>query len=115
MRTASCKAKGRRLAQLVKQRLVEVLGIPPADIFVTSSSVTGEDIGLSPLARATFPFTVECKNQEKLNVWEALKQAEGHTLKSPYTPLVIFSRNHSKTYAVVEFDALLKLVKDAHG
>ena len=37
---------------------------------------SGEDILLSPAARKLFPFSVECKNQEKLNIWSSLEQAE---------------------------------------
>ena len=35
---------------------------------------SGEDIQLSPAARKLIPFAFECKNQEKLNIWESLKQ-----------------------------------------
>ena len=37
---------------------------------------SGEDIKLSPAARKLIPYSFECKNQEKLNIWEALSQAE---------------------------------------
>ncbi len=36
----------------------------------------GEDIMLSAKARNMFPYSVECKNQETLNVWKAFEQAE---------------------------------------
>jgi len=57
-----------------------------------------------------FPFSVECKNQEKLNIWSSLEQAEINSGK--HAPLVIFKRNRSKTYAVLEFDKLLELLNE---
>jgi hypothetical protein len=71
---------------------------------------SGEDILLSPAARRLFPFSVECKNQEKLNIWGALEQAEENS--GNHTPLVIFKRNRSKTYTVLEFDKLLELLDE---
>jgi hypothetical protein len=53
---------------------------------------------------------VECKNQEKLNIWSSLEQAEENS--GNHSPLVIFKRNRSKTYAVLEFDELLKLLNE---
>ena len=32
---------------------------------------SGEDIKMARAAREKFPFSIECKNVEKLNVWEA--------------------------------------------
>ena len=53
---------------------------------------------------------MECKNQEKLNIWGALEQAEENS--GDHAPLVIFKRNRSKTYAVLEFDKLLELLNE---
>ena len=69
---------------------------------------SGEDILLSPVARKLFPFSVECKNQERLSIWDALTQAEDNSGK--HVPLLIFKKNRSKTYAVLEFEELLKLL-----
>jgi hypothetical protein len=71
---------------------------------------SGEDILLSPAARKLFPFSVECKNQEKLNVWSSLEQTETNAGK--HTPLLIFKRNRSKTYAVLQLDDLMKMLDD---
>ena len=71
---------------------------------------SGEDVLLSPAARKLFPFSVECKNQEKLNIWSALEQTENNS--NNHVPLLIFKRNRTKTYAVLEFDKLLELLSD---
>lgn len=109
MKPQSAKAKGRRLAKEIKKKLLarfRHLQIKEDDIQVTPSGCPGEDLLLSPAARALFPFSIECKNREKLNIWEAIRQAGKNNRKHP--PMVIFSKNREKTYAVIEFDELLK-------
>jgi hypothetical protein len=110
MKTSSAKAKGRRFAQEVKDLLLKAAtSLEEDDIVVTSSGDTGEDLKLSPHARDVYPVSIECKNQEKLNVWEALKQAE--TNAGIYTPVLFFKRNRSKAYAVVSAETLVNLVR----
>lgn len=112
MKTSSAKAKGRRCASLARETLLRHASVlEPGDINVTSSGVTGPDLILSPLAKRIFPFAIECKNVEKLNVWEALKQAESHVHDNGLgsVPVLIFSRNHSRTYIAMELEAFLKL------
>lgn len=111
MKTQSCKAKGRKLQQRVRDLILENFeDLEQDDVRSTSMGAGGEDVLLSPKARKYFPFSIECKNQESLGIWKALKQATDNSGK--YTPLLIFKRNHSKTYACLEFDDLMKLVKN---
>ena len=56
-------------------------------------------------ARQVFPYSVECKNVE-LNIWAALDQATANC--GDATPIVIFRRNRSATYAVVPWDHFLQ-------
>ena len=70
---------------------------------------SGEDIQLSPAARKLIPYSFECKNHEKLNIWSALEQAEEYAHKG--TPVVVFKRNRSKTYAVIELKEFVDLIK----
>jgi len=109
MKTSSAKAKGRRAAQKAKQMMLDAVPeLEDDDIIVTSSGTTGEDLMLSPHARSYLPFTVECKNVEKLNIWQAYAQACTHS--KDYVPLVVFKRNHSKLLCTLEFEELLKLI-----
>ncbi len=112
-KTRSAKAKGRRLQNQVRDLLLEKFNskLEPDDIRSQIMGMSGEDIVLSPAARKLFPFSVECKNQEKLNIWSSLEQAENNS--GNHTPLVIFKRNRTKTYAVLEFDKLLKLLNES--
>ena len=112
MKLRSAKNKGKRLQNKVRDIILEKFdSLEPDDVRSITMGDSGEDILLSPAARRLFPFSVECKNQEKLNIWEALDQAEGNSGK--HTPLVIFKRNRSKTYAVLEFKELLKLLDES--
>ena len=112
MKPRSAKNKGKRLQNKIRDLILEKFNtkLEPDDVRSITMGDSGEDILLSPAARRLFPFSVECKNQEKLNIWSSLEQAEGNSGNHP--PLVIFKRNRSKTYAVLEFDELLKLLNE---
>jgi hypothetical protein len=112
MKPRSAKNKGKRLQNKVRDLILEKFNskLEPDDVRSITMGDSGEDILLSPAARRLFPFSVECKNQEKLNIWSSLEQAEGNSGNHP--PLVIFKRNRSKTYAVLEFEELLKLLNE---
>ena len=110
MKPRSAKNKGKRLQNKVRDIILEKFDkLEPDDVRSITMGDSGEDILLSPAARRLFPFSVECKNQEKLNIWSALEQAEENS--GDHSPLVIFKRNRTKTYAVLEFDKLLELLK----
>ena len=111
MKPRSAKNKGKRLQNKVRALILEKFDtLEPDDVRSITMGDSGEDILLSPAARRLFPFSVECKNQEKLNIWSALEQAGENS--GNHSPLVIFKRNRSKTYAVLEFDKLLKLLDE---
>ena len=112
MKPRSAKNKGKRLQNKIRDLILEKFDIlEPDDVRSITMGDSGEDILLSPAARKVFPFSVECKNQEKLNIWGALEQAEENS--GNHTPLVIFKRNRSKTYAVLEFNQLLELLSES--
>jgi len=70
--------------------------------------MTGEDIVLSHEATKCIPFSFECKNQERLAIWQHLEQAEGNS--EGRDPVLVIKRNRSKVYAVIEFDLFLNLI-----
>ena len=114
MKTQSAKAKGRRLQQEVRALLVESFHqLLPDDIRSTGMGQSGEDIQLSPLARQHIPFSFECKNQEKLNIWQAINQAEDNA--GGHDPAVVFKRNRTKTYVAIPFDTFVDLIKKVNG
>ena len=111
MKTRSAKNKGKRLQNTVRDILLETFkdDLEPDDIRSQIMGMSGEDIVLSPAARKLIPYSIECKNQEKLNIWSSLEQAEGNSKES--TPVLVFKRNRSKTYAAVELKEFIKLIK----
>ena len=106
--TSSRKAKGRRLQNKVRDLILEKFNLHPDDVRSAIMGESGEDIKLSNSARSKFPFSVECKAQEKLNIWDSLKQAEDNS--NSHTPILIFKRNRSKTYVTLSLEDFLDLL-----
>ena len=109
MKPQSCKAKGRRLQQKIVDDILKAFPhLKDDDVFSTSMGCGGEDVKMSPATRNLLPLSIEAKNQEKLNVWEAYSQAESNCPQN-ITPCVIFKKNNTKTYAMISWDTLLSL------
>jgi hypothetical protein len=70
-------------------------------------------LGLSQVARQLFPYAVECKNQEKLDLWQAIEQAQINADLEKLMPLLVIKRARSKTYAVLEIHDFMKLAKSS--
>lgn len=117
MKTRSAKSKGRRLQQQVKQVILENFpALEEGDVKVAIMGESGTDIKLSPFARQFFAYSVECKNVEKLNIWQALAQAEENTAAGT-SPLLIFSRNRlPEPYVSMKLSDFMSLVskRDLH-
>ena len=110
MRTQSAKAKGRRLQQWVVQQLIETFDIHPEDIKSCSMGAGGEDVQMARSAREKFPYSVECKNVERLNVWDAYDQAKANS--GNYEPIVIKKKNGKKPLAIVDAEHFINLNKE---
>ena len=109
MKAKSAKAKGRKLQNLVVEELRKTYPeLEDDDIKAQIMGVSGEDVVLSPLAKRLIGLSFECKNQERLNLWDSLSQAE--TNAENRTPVLVFKRNRSKTYAAIPFDFLIELL-----
>ena len=107
----SAKQKGRRgQTELRVKLLQEFPELEPDDIKCAIGSENGTDIKLSPAAKRLIPYSFEVKYQEKINIWSSLQQAEDNT-KPNTEPVLVFKRNRSKTYAVIELDTFLGLIK----
>ena len=110
MRPQSAKAKGRRLQQQFRELLIEELGIHPEDIESRSMGAGGEDLIMARAAREKFPYSIECKNVEKLIVCEAYKQASQNS--KDYEPLVVMKKNNHKTLVVLDAESFVKIFKN---
>ena len=120
MNPKSGKAKGRRLQNYVRDKLREIYiknwtklpRLREDDIKSQTMGMGGEDIVLSPTARDIIPYSFECKNKERLNVWQSIEQCEDNCNGS--IPVVVFKRNQSKVYAIMEFDEWLTIAQTYH-
>ena len=110
MKTQSAKAKGRKLQQWMRDSLIDILGIHPEDIDSASMGAGGEDVIMARVARKKFPYSVECKNQQAVNVWKSYQQAESKCGK--YEPLLVIKRNRTKPLVLVDAEHFINLFKD---
>lgn len=110
MRPQSAKAKGRLLQKWVREKLIEALDIHPEDIESRSMGAGGEDLIMSRAARKKFPMSVECKNVEKLNIWDAYEQASANS--GDYEPIVVMKKNGKKPLVVVDAEYYIQLFKE---
>ena len=107
VKTQSAKAKGRRLQQWVRDLLIEKLDIHPEDIESRSMGAGGEDLIMARAARQRFPYSIECKNQESINVWKSYEQAQENS--KDYEPVVVLKRNNTKPLVLVDAEYFVKL------
>ncbi len=118
MKPKSAKAKGRNLQNLVRNKLrhifvdlwTKIPSLEYDDIKSQTMGMGGEDIVLSPLAKKFIPYSFECKNTERLNLWKSLEQCEGNS--EDRSPVLVIKKNRSKVYAVIEFDEFIELIKE---
>jgi len=107
MKTSSAKQKGRKLQQWVRDKLIEELGVHPEDIESRSMGAGGEDLIMARAARKKFPYSIECKNQEAVNVWKSYEQAKENS--GDYEPIVVLKRNNTKPLVLVDADYFVRL------
>ena len=110
MKTQSAKAKGRKLQQWFTKLLVDVLGMDEEDMESRPMGSQGEDIIMGKLSRSRFPYSIECKNQEAVNIWKAYDQAQDNC--NGYEPLVVIKRNRSKPLVLVDAEHFVGLFKE---
>ena len=99
MKPQSAKAKGRKLQQWVRNQLIEQLDVHPEDIESRSMGAGGEDLIMAREKRKKFPYSIECKNQEKLNVWDAYEQASSNS--GNHEPIVFIKKNGKEPLVVL--------------
>lgn len=125
MKTSSAKGKGRQLQKDVVMNLRHhyqydigysadgyhiSTNCYDGDIQARQMGGSGTDVILSPAAQKAIPFDIECKRQEKLNIWQSLEQTKTNT-KEGRIPLLVFRRNKDIAWACLPFEDLLRLIK----
>ena len=111
MKPQSAKAKGRKFQQQIRDLLLEhAPELEPDDIRSTSMGCGGEDLQFSPAARRTYGISVECKAQERLNVWDAYDQAAANA--GGHEPVLFMKKNRKKPLVVMDAESFVKLLKN---
>ena len=108
VKTSACKAKGRKLQQVVRDWvLASFPQLADKDVRSTSMGASGDDVLLSEKAFSLFPYAVECKNLKAIAVYRYYEQRvpkEGHTL-------VVLKENNKKPLALVSLEHFMELVR----
>ena len=113
MKIKSAKAKGRNLQNLVRDKLRSIFVgkvLEEDDIKSQTMGMSGEDIVLTPSAKKVIPYSFECKNTERLNLWKSLEQCESNC--EDRNPVLVIKRNRSEVYAIIKFDKFLNLIEE---
>ena len=111
MTPQSAKAKGRKLQQWVRDLILSNhRSLEPDDVRSTSSGAGGEDILLSPRARAILPVSIECKNHNSMALYHWYDQAVMNAPKGT-EPIVVAKANHRHPVVIVDAEYFFKQFK----
>ena len=119
MKRSSAKAKGRKLQDWVRDRLISLIKKHHKILDLRSHircAIMGEkgaDVQLSPDVTHLFPFSIECKNQEKFSgIYSIMDQATNH---SRYPPIAFVKMNRRKPLVILDADMFFKAWFDGDG
>lgn len=112
---SSAKAKGRGLQYWVCEKIGELFGVEfvqSDDECLIQSRPMGQhsvDVILRGDLKKKFPFSIECKSQENLNVADWIRQSRENELPGTYW-MLIFKKHTlgSKPIVCLEFETFLK-------
>ena len=108
MKTSSCKAKVRKLQQVVRDAVLAAFpSLTNRDVASTAMGQSGDDIQLSEKAFGLFKYSVECKNLAKVAIYKFYNQRTNPRGE----PLLVVKQNHSEPLAVVSLKHFMELVR----
>ena len=113
VKKSSCKAKGRRLQNWVAQKISEITGYPwgkDQPIEPRQMGQSGSDVRLEEKVRRVFPFTVECKNQERWDIPAWIEQAKKNRYPDTYW-LLIVKKNRHEPIAILDAEVFFDLME----
>lgn len=106
MKPASARQKGKRL----ELKLASLLRSKGLDESARRMPLSGAMSHLPTDIYTRLPYSFECKNQERVQLWDWWEQARGQAhMARP--PVLVISGNFRPILAVVEVDTLLDLLK----
>lgn len=109
--TSSAKAKGRRLQQFVRDRILAAFPkLDISDVRSTSMGAAGEDVLLSKAARDVFPYSVECKSLAKVAVYKHIDQAVSNCPDGA-EPLVIMKADRRSPIVIIDAEHFFSIIR----
>lgn len=114
IKVSSAKAKGRNLQKWAVGKIAELLEykLPENkdDSHIRSREMgqSGVDIVLSKKARQKFPFAVECKNQEHIDLRRFMEQAEANSI-SLWPLLIVKNKTLKEPLLVMKWEVFARL------
>ena len=111
--TKSRKARGRRFQQWVAQKISDLLNITwGKDELIASREMgqKGVDIRLIGKALEEFPFSIECKNQERWDIPAWIRQAKDNQ-KFNTTWMLFCKRNSEVPIVVIDAEEFFRIYK----
>ena len=90
--------------------MVDTLKLHEEDLESRPMGSQGEDIIMGRESREKFPYSIESKNQEAVNVWKAYEQASENC--KGYEPLVVIKRNRHKPLVLVDAEHFVDLHRE---
>ena len=118
IKVSSRKGKGRALQYWVCERIAKMFGIEfvqSDDNCLVQSRPMGQhsvDVILRGDLRKKFPFSIECKAQENLNICDWIRQARENELPETHWMLIFKKQTlGSKPIVCLDFDTFLEFYK----
>jgi len=111
MKQKSRKAKGRRLQNYVRDKILKTFRhLKTKDVVCVENYAPGPDIILSKVARKLCPYQWEIKNQQKMKtIYDWFKQANKKIPKK-LTGVLVMKMNTREPLVVIDFEHFLELI-----
>lgn len=83
--------------------------LEPDDVKSTSMGASGEDVQLSPKARAAIPVSIECKARKSFKTFYDFYEQAASTGKGE--PVVVIKQDRAEPLALVDLKYLMHLLR----
>lgn len=110
MKPRSAKNKGRQGQNEVRDLLIKTLGLNPDNIKTAIMGEQGADLKLFGDEKQLFPFDIEVKRLEAINIYAALEQADHH---GDQEPIVFHRKNRTEWQITMNAEAFLNIYRIA--
>ena len=112
MKPRSAKNKGVRLQNWCRDRVLEAFpALSKADVKCAVMGESGMDLHLSTIAQEVFPWAVEAKNTERVQLWRYWDQCVENA-EDGLRPLLIIKSNNRAPVAVVDAEWFINQQKE---